>query len=1815
MKSYALLGFFIIYLAGNTSVDAYSGSVLSQSKTTFIASQQADVTVTVKNTGSTCEMAVRAVNIPSGWAINNGSFPSSNWHYLGNLSYNSTKVSPAFKITAPVSSGSSTLTWELWRGRYYFGFWYWDEKLTTRSFSVTVSTPTPPGPPQHLHVEEENANGWVNTKSFTVDFDPGSGGYYGVKGYRIWANGMLVHNLFTTDYFTFTQYNNGNLHEGNNSIKIATIDNTDRESTKASLVVKIDTQAPALPSGLNPSGNVSTTRPTLRWNSVSGAHHYHVKVWWDNALAGYPVLWEEDVTGTSKTLLTDLVWERNYLWAVTAIDAAGNESPNPPIGGNYTPIMAHDTTAPTIPGKPDLAATDDTGSSNIDNITNKNNHLAISWVPSSDPQSGILRYEWKLDEDPNWWDVGNGSNPSGDLTGGLWGWGVIFDGGHTLYVRAVNGVGTPGNSSSFSFTIDTQAPALPGGLNPSGNVSTTRPTLRWNSVSGAHHYYVKVWEGAIGNPIGGPILWEGDVSGTSKTLLADLVWERNYLWAVTAIDAAGNESPNPPIGGNYTPIMAHDSQKPVIHVTSHEVVKSNDTMKLRIKGEVSDNIGAANCHVAIRYDDLDDWQDNFFISTIRTLISMNPLLPLFIPLALEDAIKTGPIQAMAGVAICPLQVDANGNFDVIIPNCGILWDSTALELRDSFSAGHEIMWTVTVVDPGGNYNWPSDGDYQPGGWRTTVMDPFFGLQRRLLCINGGRGSLTYNPLAGVVGGQDEFELLRTHAEIHNQRFIWWNIASPNEKASFIDYSPGDLHWIINNGMDLLGMIEKEKKSYLAAKRLTFRVDLWNAISDPWLKVEFNTYKDDQIKLEAQWTGVAPLLDAIETIILLAKYPGATETVTKRVASCVSIGFANALYKASIDSRIAVEIARPFEKMLNNDPMGGLLDLVSWYGSNPTGHGQQIFASMLTAEISDYIHIAVNKGWITYPNPAALATEAASETFSNIFKVADVAFALANLGLKLNDTWCYGLTGGDYIVLQDVYAPMVESQYIGPNSTEVEANGCHRVQVNSALDSDFAFEVINTSGNSLYNVWFCFDLWESDLTVIEGGDWTFFTGFKKENTKTPISDLPPPEGTGRIGALDWEYQKNGDWVRQIDAVEPLMIPNGSSVVFRLKEPYILDSNSYDPGPHVGQYAVWYNGYPGKGGEKSATGLVKYHMEVTDSTAPPSITHLGATGYENDISIWWERVPTIQNNQPINRDLKGYYIYRSNNSNGSWDASNIIGYVDARLNHNMIFSDKEVDFDISYYYRVAAVDSGENISSLSPVVSAKRLDGPRLYVAPTYERIDVPFDQTDMISVSISIRNTGVRWLGWNASLMQGSGTILPSSGIADDESSFSLEVPAENLTVGTNTYIVQVIATDPEGGSVENSPMNVTVEIIRAAGAFGLLESEFAVHTVSAETGSTIVSGQFVIRNIGNSTMNWSVSGSSVGMGALPTYNPVQGTIEGGYSRTVSYTINVPRSEFSRTYYLKSTITGNFSNSPLAHTAMINVETPASTPTPPIPPTPMDSLTPTPTSSPTPPPTATPTPTPQPTATPSPTLPPTATPSPTITPCVFRVISPNGGESWTMGTSAVITWADCGLGGKVTIKAYRAGKPVRSFRVPNIGSYTVPRVPVAPLVAGCDFRIEVWYSPQVNDRSDDDFCITIGGESPTPTPPPRPTPTPSEDCTFQVISPNGGEKWAIRQSAEIVWEDCELGGQVTIKAYRAGKLVRSIKVPNTGSYTVPKVPGAPSAAGCNYRIEVWYSPKVNDRSDDDFCITTSEEPTVTPTPMPFSAPEYVVFQLP
>jgi hypothetical protein len=98
---------------------------------------------------------------------------------------------------------------------------------------------------------------------------------------------------------------------------------------------------------------------------------------------------------------------------------------------------------------------------------------------------------------------------------------------------------------------------------------------------------------------------------------------------------------------------------------------------------------------------------------------------------------------------------------------------------------------------------------------------------------------------------------------------------------------------------------------------------------------------------------------------------------------------------------------------------------------------------------------------------------------------------------------------------------------------------------------------------------------------------------------------------------------------------------------------------------------------------------------------------------------------------------------------------------------------------------------------------------------------------------------------------------------------------------------------------------------------------------------------------------------------------------------------------------------------------------------------------------------------------------------------ITVISPNGGESWNIGSSVTIRWSSEGIGDKVGITLhdyrYRKNYAVASNLSSELGSYqwTIPSsITPSPLM-----RIRVWdQSSTIDDYSDSYFEIASGGAS-------------------------------------------------------------------------------------------------------------------------------------
>lgn len=201
-------------------------------------------------------------------------------------------------------------------------------------------------------------------------------------------------------------------------------------------------------------------------------------------------------------------------------------------------------------------------------------------------------------------------------------------------------------------------------------------------------------------------------------------------------------------------------------------------------------------------------------------------------------------------------------------------------------------------------------------------------------------------------------------------------------------------------------------------------------------------------------------------------------------------------------------------------------------------------------------------------------------------------------------------------------------------------------------------------------------------------------------------------------------------------------------------------------------------------------------------------------------------------------------------------------------------------------------------------------------------------------------------------------------------------------------------------------------------------------------------------------------------------------------------------------------------------------------------------------------------------------------APTIT-----VTSPDGGETFAVGSSQAITWTTTGTVGNVLIQ-YSANNGSSWSTViastANDGSYTwtVPD----NTSSTCLVKISEAADNNPTDTSDSTFSI-VSTSSPTIT----------------VTSPNGGETFNAGSSQNITWTTTGTVGNVKIEySTNNGSDWSTVtsSTANDGSYawTVPNKP----STNCLVRISEASDGSPTDTSNNKFSIVSSTTPTITVT---------------
>ena len=301
----------------------------------------------------------------------------------------------------------------------------------------------------------------------------------------------------------------------------------------------------------------------------------------------------------------------------------------------------------------------------------------------------------------------------------------------------------------------------------------------------------------------------------------------------------------------------------------------------------------------------------------------------------------------------------------------------------------------------------------------------------MICVDSGRGSLGYEPLSAS-GGDDQNQQLITKAKIHNQRCIWWKVSTTGDgQIEYVGSKPtewdGYINEILGAGFDKPG-----NEPYLKSKNVAFRLDLWNAISDPWMELQASTRLGKRTTLKTEWKDLAVWLDLAELALSLAKTDYIWPEKYKTEVEAVTIkGVGKALQRLKDTGALYSNIPKAYGNLTHNNYFGAVWEIASWYASNPTGTAQKDLLNLISKELANNLSALV----IKYSDLRNIdITEVSAKTALGIAlswsKFADACFAIANAAIKVNDVVALGLSGGDYMILEDTYTPMVTVDYLG-----------------------------------------------------------------------------------------------------------------------------------------------------------------------------------------------------------------------------------------------------------------------------------------------------------------------------------------------------------------------------------------------------------------------------------------------------------------------------------------------------------------------------------------------------------------------------------------------------------------------------------------------------------------------------------------------------------------------------------------------------------------------------------------------------------------
>ncbi|HEV8638763.1 MAG TPA: DUF4082 domain-containing protein [Chloroflexota bacterium] len=311
------------------------------------------------------------------------------------------------------------------------------------------------------------------------------------------------------------------LSEGSHTFAVRATDpagNTD--PSPASSTWTVDTTPPAVVITAPVNGGVTNSAtPALAAEAGDGAGSGLVSVQFQRSSDGGKTYSDEAPPDASPpyAVTASALADGTYSVRAIATDRAGNQTVSAAV------TFTVDTVAPAAPSTPDLIATDDSGGSNTDNITN---HNVLTFTGMAEANSTVELFQ--------------GTTSLGKATvGGSGAWsftsGAMADGAYSITARATDRAGNTGPASgALGVTIDTAPPVL-SAVQASGLTDRT-VVISWASDEAADTTVEYGTTSAYGSlAAGDPAL----VTGHSRQLTG-LLPNTHYHYRVRGQDAAGN---------------------------------------------------------------------------------------------------------------------------------------------------------------------------------------------------------------------------------------------------------------------------------------------------------------------------------------------------------------------------------------------------------------------------------------------------------------------------------------------------------------------------------------------------------------------------------------------------------------------------------------------------------------------------------------------------------------------------------------------------------------------------------------------------------------------------------------------------------------------------------------------------------------------------------------------------------------------------------------------------------------------------------------------------------------------------------------------------------------------------------------------------------------------------------------------------------------------------------------------------------------------------------------------------------------------------